>query len=92
MWPSYVGQGSLIAFSSLSALHNVLATRPLFVRERSNAYYRSARFISRILFHVVLTRSFFFFCADSPTAWLFVRLLFDVVPLRIIPTLVVSTM
>ena len=61
MWPSYVGQGSLIAFSSLSALHNVLATRPLFVRERSNAYYRSARFISRILFHVVLTRSFFFF-------------------------------
>ena len=33
-------QGSLIALSSLSALHNVLATRPLFVRERSNAYYR----------------------------------------------------
>lgn len=33
-------QGSLIALSSLSALHNVLGTRPLFVRERSNAYYR----------------------------------------------------
>ncbi|KAH9978480.1 hypothetical protein BJV74DRAFT_780591, partial [Russula compacta] len=59
--------GSLTAFSTLSALHNVLATRPLFVRERSNAYY-------------------------SPTAWLFVRLLFDVIPLRVIPTIVVSTM
>jgi hypothetical protein len=33
-------QGSLIAFSSLSALYNVLVARPLFVRERSNAYYR----------------------------------------------------
>ena len=33
-------QGSLIALSSLSVLHNVMATRPLFVRERSNAYYR----------------------------------------------------
>ncbi|KAH9992457.1 hypothetical protein BJV77DRAFT_1060460 [Russula vinacea] len=58
--------GSLIAFSSLSALHNVLATRPLFVRERSNAYY-------------------------NPTAWLLVRLLFDVIPLRVIPTILVST-
>jgi len=58
--------GSLIAFSSLSALYNVLIIRPLFVRERSNAYY-------------------------SPTAWLLVRLIFDVVPLRIIPAMVVST-
>ncbi|KAH9178936.1 hypothetical protein EDB89DRAFT_1929197 [Lactarius sanguifluus] len=58
--------GSLIAFSSLSALYNVLETRPLFVRERSNAYY-------------------------NPTAWLLVHFLFDVVPLRIIPTIVVAT-
>ncbi|KAI9433892.1 hypothetical protein H4582DRAFT_2112687 [Lactarius indigo] len=58
--------GSLIAFSSLSALYNVLETRPLFVRERSNAYY-------------------------NPTAWLLVRLIFDVVPLRIIPTIIVGT-
>ncbi|KAI9508809.1 hypothetical protein F5148DRAFT_1351131 [Russula earlei] len=58
--------GSLTAFSTLSALHNVLATRPLFVRERSNAYY-------------------------SPAAWLFVRLLFDVLPLRVIPIIIVST-
>lgn len=33
-------QGSLIALSSLSVLHNVMTTRPLFVRERSNVYYR----------------------------------------------------
>ncbi|KAI0282455.1 P-loop containing nucleoside triphosphate hydrolase protein, partial [Russula aff. rugulosa BPL654] len=58
--------GSLIALSSLSALHNVLATRPLFVRERSNAYY-------------------------SPTAWLLVRVLFDIIPLRVIPTIIVAT-
>ncbi|KAI0255316.1 hypothetical protein BJV78DRAFT_1119618 [Lactifluus subvellereus] len=58
--------GSLIAFSCLSALYNVLDTRALFVRERSNSYY-------------------------SPAAWLFVRFVFDVVPLRIIPTIVVST-
>ncbi|KAI0263756.1 hypothetical protein BC834DRAFT_924835 [Gloeopeniophorella convolvens] len=58
--------GSLIAFSSLSALYNVLASRALFVRERSNAYY-------------------------SPTAWLLVRFLFDAVPLRILPTVIVST-
>ncbi|KAH9022606.1 hypothetical protein EDB84DRAFT_1589511 [Lactarius hengduanensis] len=57
---------SLIAFSSLSALHNLLQTRPLFVRERSNAYY-------------------------NPTAWLLVHFLFDVVPLRIIPTVVLAT-
>ena len=45
-------QGSLIALSSLSALHNVLATRPLFVRERSNAYYRFVFFIHSFLFFV----------------------------------------
>jgi len=50
----------------LSALYNVLETRALFVRERSNSYY-------------------------SPAAWLFVRFVFDVVPLRIVPTIVVST-
>ncbi|KAG9318076.1 ABC-2 type transporter-domain-containing protein [Chiua virens] len=59
--------GSLIAFSALSALYNIIEIRPLFVRERSNSYY-------------------------SPTAWLLSRLFFDVVPLRILPTIVVSTM
>jgi hypothetical protein len=33
-------QGSLIAFSSLSALYNVVEIRPLFLRERSSMYYR----------------------------------------------------
>jgi hypothetical protein len=36
-------QGALIAFSTLSALYSVVESRPLFVRERSNGYYRSAR-------------------------------------------------
>ncbi|KAJ6620338.1 ABC transporter [Mycena sp. CBHHK59/15] len=58
--------GALIAFSSLSALYNVVEIRPLFLRERSSSYY-------------------------SPAAWLLSRLLFDVVPLRIIPTIIVST-
>ncbi|KAF8655801.1 hypothetical protein AX16_002887 [Volvariella volvacea WC 439] len=59
--------GALIAFSSLSALYNVVEIRPLFLRERSSSYY-------------------------SPTAWLMSRFFFDVIPLRIIPTLIVSTM
>ncbi|KAH7890070.1 ABC-2 type transporter-domain-containing protein [Phlebopus sp. FC_14] len=58
--------GSLIAFSSLSALYNIVEVRPLFVRERSNSYY-------------------------SPTTWLLSRFLFDVIPLRILPTIIVST-
>ncbi|KAG2359299.1 hypothetical protein BDR07DRAFT_1415403 [Suillus spraguei] len=57
--------GSLIAFSSLSALYNIVEIRPLFLRERSNWYY-------------------------SPTAWLLSRLIFDVIPLRIIPTIAVT--
>lgn len=58
--------GSLIAFSSLSALYNIVEIRPLFLRERSNWYY-------------------------SPTAWLLSRLIFDVIPLRIIPAIIVCT-
>ncbi|RDX52876.1 ABC transporter [Lentinus brumalis] len=58
--------GALIAFSSLSALYNVVEIRPLFLRERSAVYY-------------------------SPTAWLLSRFVFDVLPLRIIPTIIVST-
>ncbi|SJL04963.1 related to ADP1-ABC transporter [Armillaria ostoyae] len=58
--------GALIAFSSLSALYNMVEIRPLFLRERSSSYY-------------------------SPTTWLLSRFLFDVVPLRVIPTIVVST-
>ncbi|KAI0700493.1 hypothetical protein C8T65DRAFT_657534 [Cerioporus squamosus] len=58
--------GALIAFSSLSALYNVVEIRPLFLRERSASYY-------------------------SPTAWLLSRFVFDVLPLRIIPTIIVST-
>jgi len=33
-------QGALIAFSSLSALYNVVEVRPLFLQERSCGYYR----------------------------------------------------
>ncbi|OSX64901.1 hypothetical protein POSPLADRAFT_1064969 [Postia placenta MAD-698-R-SB12] len=58
--------GALIAFSSLSALYNIVEIRPLFLRERSASYY-------------------------SPTAWLLSRLIFDVVPLRILPTLIVAS-
>ncbi|KAL0947638.1 hypothetical protein HGRIS_013726 [Hohenbuehelia grisea] len=58
--------GALIAFSSLSALYNVVETRALFLRERSSAYY-------------------------SPSAWLLSRFFFDVIPLRIMPTIIVST-
>ncbi|KAF8839854.1 hypothetical protein BDN67DRAFT_931344 [Paxillus ammoniavirescens] len=58
--------GSLVAFSSLSALYNIVEVRPLFVRERSNSYY-------------------------SPAAWLLSRFLFDAIPLRILPTIIVST-
>ncbi|EIW60918.1 uncharacterized protein TRAVEDRAFT_166013 [Trametes versicolor FP-101664 SS1] len=58
--------GALIAFSSLSALYNVVEIRPLFLRERSASYY-------------------------SPTAWLLSRFVFDVVPLRLIPTIIVAT-
>lgn len=36
----FVDQGALIAFSSLSALYNVVEIRPLFLRERSSSYYR----------------------------------------------------
>ncbi|KAH6919115.1 ABC transporter [Coprinopsis sp. MPI-PUGE-AT-0042] len=59
--------GALLAFSSLSALYNIVEIRPLFLRERSGAYY-------------------------SPTAWLLSRFFFDMIPLRLIPTIVVSTM
>ncbi|TFY60230.1 hypothetical protein EVJ58_g5288 [Rhodofomes roseus] len=58
--------GALIAFSSLSALYNIVEIRPLFLRERSAGYY-------------------------SPTAWLLSRFVFDVVPLRVIPTIIVSS-
>lgn len=35
-----VTQGSLLAFSSLSALFNLVEARPLFLRERAGRYYR----------------------------------------------------
>lgn len=57
--------GSLISFTSLSALNNMVEMRPLFLRERSGNFY-------------------------SPQAWLVSRIIFDVLPLRILPTIVVS--
>ncbi|KLT42041.1 hypothetical protein CC85DRAFT_261114 [Cutaneotrichosporon oleaginosum] len=57
--------GSLISFTSFSALNNMAEMRPLFLRERSGDFY-------------------------SPQAWLLSRLLFDVLPLRILPTIIVS--
>lgn len=57
--------GSLISFTSLSALNNMVEMRPLFLRERSGSFY-------------------------SPQAWLVSRVIFDVIPLRIIPTVIVS--
>ncbi|CAE6473936.1 unnamed protein product [Rhizoctonia solani] len=57
--------GSLLAFSSLSALYNLVEVRPLFTRERAGGYY-------------------------SPSAWLVSRVLFDVLPLRVIPTIVLA--
>lgn len=58
--------GSLLSFSALSALYNLIEIRPLFLRERAGSYY-------------------------SPTAWLLSRFFFDVIPLRVVPTLIVST-
>ncbi|KAG8967053.1 hypothetical protein FRC03_010801 [Tulasnella sp. 419] len=58
--------GSLISFSSLSALYNLVEIKPLFLRERAGSYY-------------------------SPSAWLLSRFIFDLIPLRIIPTIVVAT-
>ncbi|WVQ96652.1 hypothetical protein IAU59_003758 [Kwoniella sp. CBS 9459] len=57
--------GSLIAFSSLSALYNLVEVRGLFLRERAGEFY-------------------------SPQAWLLSRVIFDVIPLRLIPTILVS--
>ncbi|KAG9052708.1 hypothetical protein FS842_009354 [Serendipita sp. 407] len=58
--------GSLLSFSALSALYNLIEIRPLFLRERAGLYY-------------------------SPAAWLLSRFFFDVLPLRILPTIIVST-
>ncbi|KAG8858527.1 hypothetical protein FRB96_005199 [Tulasnella sp. 330] len=58
--------GSLISFSALSALYNIVEIKALFLRERGGRYY-------------------------SPTAWLLSRIIFDVIPLRLIPTVIVST-
>lgn len=77
-------QGALVAFSTLSALYNVVTSRPLFLRERSARYYR---YINRRLCIAACT-----YCFNSPTAWLFSRFIYDVIPLRIIPTIVVATM
>lgn len=55
----------LIAFSSLSALYNIVEIRPLFLRERGSRFY-------------------------SPQAWLLARVIFDVIPLRIVPTVVLG--
>jgi len=57
--------GSLIAFSSLSALYNLVEVRALFLRERAGSFY-------------------------SPSSWLLTRVLFDVIPLRLIPTILVG--
>ncbi|KAG8737551.1 hypothetical protein FRC10_008064 [Ceratobasidium sp. 414] len=62
----FQNRGSLLAFSSLSALYNLVEVRALFTRERAGGYY-------------------------SPAAWLASRVLFDVVPLRIVPTIVMAT-
>lgn len=57
--------GTLIAFSSLSALYNIVEIRPLFLRERGSSFY-------------------------SPQAWLLARVIFDVIPLRLVPTIVLG--
>ncbi|KAG9091130.1 hypothetical protein FRC06_000699 [Ceratobasidium sp. 370] len=62
----FQNRGSLLAFSSLSALYNLVEVRALFTRERAGGYY-------------------------SPAAWLASRVLFDVVPLRVLPTIVMAT-
>ncbi|ORX40047.1 hypothetical protein BD324DRAFT_616077 [Kockovaella imperatae] len=57
--------GSLIAFTSLSALYNLVEVRGLFLRERAGSFY-------------------------SPQSWLLTRVIFDVIPLRLIPTIIVG--
>lgn len=63
---SYFLLGSLTTFASLSALYNVTVIRPLFMRERAAAMYRSE-------------------------AWLLSRVVWDIVPLRIVPTIILAT-
>lgn len=58
--------GSLLAFSSLSALSNFSSVKILFLRERAGAFY-------------------------SPFAWFLSRVLFDIVPLRVLPTIVLGS-
>jgi ATP-binding cassette, subfamily G (WHITE), member 2 len=79
-------QGALIAFSSLSALYNVVEVRPLFLRERSASYYTS------VVMSLCLTDDVHHEFCFSPTAWLLSRIVFDMIPLRLIPTIVVSSM
>jgi ABC-type multidrug transport system permease subunit len=57
--------GSLLAFSSLSALSNFVQVKELFLRERAGGYY-------------------------SPVAWFGARVVWDIIPLRIVPTVLVS--
>ncbi|EIW73559.1 hypothetical protein TREMEDRAFT_11831, partial [Tremella mesenterica DSM 1558] len=57
--------GSLIAFSSLSALYNLVEVRGLFLRERSGGFYTSQ-------------------------AWLLSRIISDLIPLRLVPTIIVG--
>lgn len=57
--------GSLLAFSSLSALSNFVTVKELFQRERAGAYY-------------------------GPFAWCLSRVAFDIIPLRILPTIIMS--
>ena len=57
--------GSLIAFSALSALSNLITIRALFLRERSSSYY-------------------------GPVVWMLSRVVWDIVPLRILPVIVLG--
>lgn len=49
-------QGALIAFSTLSALYNLVEIRPLFLRERAAGYYRYiSSFLSSCSFSLTFT-------------------------------------
>jgi hypothetical protein len=88
--------GSLIAFSSLrcvlirplryalirfrSALYNLVEVRGLFLRERAGSFYS---FVHPESDWNYLTRF-------RPQAWLLSRIMFDLIPLRLIPTILVG--
>ena len=71
-------EGRKVCVSDFSALYNLVEVKGLFLRERAGSFYSSVDLSRR---RAALTH--------RPQAWLLSRILFDVIPLRLIPTILV---